>query len=520
MALSDFEHKQLEVFVGLPILNGEWVQIPLCDSIFGNYVHYELCGKKQKIELHFEPENPHNTVRAFANYLEDKLTTNKTIKIVGKKSKFRVFYIEGQNDNNDILSIGREIKELHAYIQPILKSFIMESMTTKEIINEIASFYETEKNKLPYNLNIIDELHANENAHTRILIKVLQYKDTVKSFVKKIPTFKETIISKPHIECFEEFLDGIIAEDHNYAIIIENKICNAPNQKEQLERYIKTAKSKYNVSEKQIWVIYLTKDGTKEYETESAVVDTIKDNYVKLNYRDDILPWLKNEVLPSFDIHEEILICAMKQYIDHLEGLFWIRESEKNMSQIMQAKLMEALSISEDDDYKTKYQKIKEFKYQVDTLWSIISYSQEYIKKKVIDSFETITKDYFSSRGIDVKTEYHINGDFYQIKLTEWSSNVHLEWIPFNAETLIIESKMVLEFHIEHEPIVAQKLLADEEYIKLNYQYNNRAYYQQSKYLDKCYILMSEDERKKILFEMYNQFDIIIQIVNKYYQEV
>ena len=33
-----------------------------------------------------------------------------------------------------------------------------------------------EKQKLPYHLNIIDELHINENAHSRILYKLLLYK--------------------------------------------------------------------------------------------------------------------------------------------------------------------------------------------------------------------------------------------------------------------------------------------------------------------------------------------------------
>ena len=32
-----------------------------------------------------------------------------------------------------------------------------------------------EKRKLPYNINIIDELHINENAHSRILCKLLLY---------------------------------------------------------------------------------------------------------------------------------------------------------------------------------------------------------------------------------------------------------------------------------------------------------------------------------------------------------
>jgi hypothetical protein len=44
---------------------------------------------------------------------------------------------------------------------------------------QLSGIYHTEKEKLiknaPYHLNIIDELHANENSHSRILVKILQY---------------------------------------------------------------------------------------------------------------------------------------------------------------------------------------------------------------------------------------------------------------------------------------------------------------------------------------------------------
>ena len=33
----------------------------------------------------------------------------------------------------------------------------------------------SERSRLPYQLNVIDELHINENAHSRILLKLLQY---------------------------------------------------------------------------------------------------------------------------------------------------------------------------------------------------------------------------------------------------------------------------------------------------------------------------------------------------------
>ena len=48
-------------------------------------------------------------------------------------------------------------------------------------ILELAEYYSNGKRqmeaKLPYHLNVIDELYINENGHSRILAKLLQYKN-------------------------------------------------------------------------------------------------------------------------------------------------------------------------------------------------------------------------------------------------------------------------------------------------------------------------------------------------------
>ena len=46
----------------------------------------------------------------------------------------------------------------------------MENETLIAIINQF--LLEKKKRKMPFHFNVIDELHANENAHSRILIKL------------------------------------------------------------------------------------------------------------------------------------------------------------------------------------------------------------------------------------------------------------------------------------------------------------------------------------------------------------
>ena len=45
-----------------------------------------------------------------------------------------------------------------------------------DLVEDVEKIKETWSPKLPYHLNIIDELHINENGHSRILTKLLQYK--------------------------------------------------------------------------------------------------------------------------------------------------------------------------------------------------------------------------------------------------------------------------------------------------------------------------------------------------------
>ena len=44
-----------------------------------------------------------------------------------------------------------------------------------KLINGFNKRYKELESRLPYHINVIDELHINENAHSRILCKLLLY---------------------------------------------------------------------------------------------------------------------------------------------------------------------------------------------------------------------------------------------------------------------------------------------------------------------------------------------------------
>lgn len=51
---------------------------------------------------------------------------------------------------------------------------------TKNLLDQFSNIYNIEKHKLPYHINLLDKLRVDENAHSRILQKLLQY-NTVKT---------------------------------------------------------------------------------------------------------------------------------------------------------------------------------------------------------------------------------------------------------------------------------------------------------------------------------------------------
>ncbi len=52
-----------------------------------------------------------------------------------------------------------------------------------ELASDVKRCIEQNRHLLPYHLNLIDELHINENGHSRILCKLLQYKSQSGEYV-------------------------------------------------------------------------------------------------------------------------------------------------------------------------------------------------------------------------------------------------------------------------------------------------------------------------------------------------
>ena len=262
-------------------------------------------------------------------------------------------------------------------------------------MNAAKMLYETWvdlKKRQPYHINLIDELHANENAHTRILVKLLQFQNGGNSFILK--SFLELIgrtmntdeerqklfelledFDKKSLPCVmygKEYIDAlIISSTASYAVIIENKIHWACDQHEQIQRYVEQVKQQ-NVEN--IFVVYLTANENKKI-SEDSLTDQAREQlnytsdektgrYVPMTYSSHIIPWLKEEILPSCTIREEWLVSALRQYIDHLEGLLGLRDHDRMIKQ----KLKSMVSAEAAEDFSKLPENSPEYEFMADFL--------------------------------------------------------------------------------------------------------------------------------------------------------
>lgn len=224
-------------------------------------------------------------------------------------------------------------------------------------VNELSilliNVYKQEKSKLPYHINILDLLWANENAHSRIFAELLKQNSLNKyEIFKSLCDYLHSINSnfdrkpiKPKITSEKDRIDLLIL-DTDYAIIIENKIHGATDRPEQLARYIDKVKSQ-GFKEEQIWIIYLTRYGDEpENQSWGNYKDDFIERFFKISFRNDILPWLEETVLPNCKIKDVYLKSTIEQYIDHLKGMFNLRTNQDKMNAELQNHIKQALELT------------------------------------------------------------------------------------------------------------------------------------------------------------------------------
>lgn len=209
-----------------------------------------------------------------------------------------------------------------------------------DLVEKYRKEREQKLGELSFFYNILEEVRVNENAHTRLLMRLLEYEEARTHFFNylkpKYKGFNPPNISNPEITAEKHRIDGLI-QDGKYAIIFENKICGAVEQKEQLGRYIEKCES-LGYKKAQIYILYLFDRAGQEPSEQTWGKCNPKDfkgRYLVLSYKDDIIPWLEdylptigNEPKDKADIEgepkdkTELLQSGVYQYLYYLQKQF------------------------------------------------------------------------------------------------------------------------------------------------------------------------------------------------------
>jgi len=352
-----------------------------------------------------------------------------------------------------------------------------------ELAREIVERIEKERHHLPYRMNIIDELHANENAHTRILLQLLRYKVNGKyPILSSFLEMANDLMDGSEVELIDaEILNPDIVFGQNYidgsfygkgqCVIIENKIHDAADQNAQIERYIESIQTT-GIKREKIFVIYLTRNGLKEVRGYSLtnkakkMLDCSDDNsgrFIRMNYRDHIIKWLREEVLPNCCIKEELLISAIRQYIDHLEGLTRTRLSDKDMNNEIRNYIIGKFGL----DSSSRSAQWNALNQESDKVQTALNSIYE-VKKELTDSayrqIESISKSFWGGvTSSEVEWKSSIGGSFIQILYSSWNNYVHFEWWPIKEEDLAKENfEFKFGFHLEGRYLQYRKVVKDE----------------------------------------------------------
>lgn len=271
--------------------------------------------------------------------------------------------------------------------------------------------------QLPYNVNLVEEIGADENAHSRILMKFLQYKEEgeyifLKHFMEQFE-IDELVIS-PYFTADDYTRIDLLVEDKEYFIIIENKINGASDQPKQLERYIKECKKKNRNAT--IYVIYLTSEGkepSKGSLSPKSREELISEGGVLLclSYRGDISMFIKN-LISKCRFGENALLSALQQYDDYLDGRYGRRLKDKLINDKMKEEITKLLELDKRSNAE-KFKAIRDLNKSLDVLKSRVAE----INQDIITSYFQEWKGNIEKRFENRKLEYYDNISYPRVGL-------------------------------------------------------------------------------------------------------
>lgn len=388
---------------------------------------------------------------------------------------------------------------------------------TVEKIKEVAESIESARSRVsnrqnPY--NVFTAWKMSENDHTKMFLALMRYRDAsgryalLNSFLNRFAKGRDKMIHYQNIsdvnilfnpryktDKANSFIDGLItftANGRRIAIIVENKIYDAPDQPEQIRRYIEHMTKDEGVDVNNVWVFYMTGDGSKEVEEQSYGCDAGTDigrRFVPLAYNSDIINWLKSDILEA-RIYPEALTGVVRAYVESFEKDMFAEDNSDAWRMDMLCNSVighhNLKKMSEEECFRLYAfrDEVAEVRHQMreeiangreqnmralENLYKVCRRLIQKIEQLAFGKFEECTatllnehwKGELKKHGGVRWTVAHrgVGGDkgFLQVRLgNEWGT-AHWEWIPVNTSKMWTDTEYTLELHVEGNVALANE---------------------------------------------------------------
>ena len=336
-----------------------------------------------------------------------------------------------------------------------------------------------------------------ENDHTKYLLSILRYQDAhgnypvLADFLLRFTKGKGSMahyaypknveIEFNHKTSFGDinkqgFIDGLIrfeGGNKKVGIIIENKIHGACDQPDQVRNYISHLVNQNDIKLENIWVFYITSDGSKVVDEKSYKVDgkdektPIGNRFIAINYKEDITEWLQNDILNN-GYYPESLTCIVRSYLDYLRNDLFCDNMDINLQNELLTKLRIPTDLNElklehwgklidlrnNDDANNE-----EVSFDATILDSVLSSIFKRITTLAFDDFERISIEILNKQwekelkkiGAIWQVSHHniLANGYLQIRLVNERGSAHIEWIPISVRSMLFENNYTIALHCE-----------------------------------------------------------------------
>ena len=225
----------------------------------------------------------------------------------------------------------------------------------EELVKRLVDIY----NKSERRINVLDFAPMDENAHTKFLKAILCHERNgkqvfVQSFLRRM--LDQDVNELKFVIEDQVTIDGgrildLRLKSRDLYVVIENKVRCAKDGDRQMADYLQHCKVVAKKGRVKARLIYLTLAGgaPARWSLDAEVHDRVKGEnwYFERSYRDEILGWLQEDVLPNCLQSEISLFQSVSIYVDLLT-----RMTRGLVDEIVAKKARELLAKYEISDYR------------------------------------------------------------------------------------------------------------------------------------------------------------------------